>query len=170
MAGRCAFGCRPELGGPWVPAFAGKTMREFSARLGPPRFSDSSALSLRFPRESGGPGAAVVPLPREWISAQWIFRRHDAWVLVKSRHLLCCGGHGGSMPFWLPSRARWSLGPGVRWEDDERALRQIGPPRFSDSSALSLRSSPESGGPGAAMVPRPREWISAQWIFRRHDA
>src|SRR5690625_3058534 len=127
---RCPLGCRPELGGPWVPAFAGKTMREFSARLGPPRFSDSSALSLRFPRESGGPGAAVVPLPREWISAQWIFRRHDAWVLVHSRRSSDRGGCGGSMPSWLPSRARWSLGPGVRWEDDERVLRQIGPSAF----------------------------------------
>src|SRR5690625_1611924 len=130
MAVRCPFGCRPELGGPWVPAFAGKTMREFSARLGPPRFSDSSALSLRFPRESGIGRASGRALPREWISAQWIFRRHDAWVLVKRRHLLCCGGHGGSMRFWLPSRARWSLGPGVRWEDDERVLRQIGPSAF----------------------------------------
>src|SRR5690625_4046590 len=130
MAVRCPFGCRPELGGPWVPAFAGKTMREFSARLGPPRFSDSSALSLRFPRDSRSAVDAEVLLPREWLSAQWIFRRHDAWVLVKSRHLLCCGGHGGSMPVWLPSRARWFLRPGVRWEDDERVLRQIGPSAF----------------------------------------
>src|SRR5690625_5718105 len=63
MAVRCPFGCHPELGGPWIPAFAGKTMRELSARLGPPRFSDSSALSLRFPRKSGGPGTAVVRHP-----------------------------------------------------------------------------------------------------------
>src|SRR5690625_2107602 len=130
MAVRYPFGCRPELGGPWVPAFAGKTMREFSARLGPPRFSDSSALSLRFPRESGGPGARAVARPRGWVSAQWIFRRHDAWVLVKSRRILCCGGHGGALRSWLPSSARWSLGPGVRWEDDERVLRQIGPSAF----------------------------------------
>src|SRR5690625_4486064 len=34
------------------------------------------------------------------------------------------------MSSWLPSRARWPLGPGVRWEDDERALRQIGPSAF----------------------------------------
>src|SRR5690625_3671202 len=40
------------------------------------------------------------------------------------------GGCGGSMSSWLPSRARWSLGPGVRWEDDERVLRQIGPSAF----------------------------------------
>src|SRR5690625_739082 len=64
IAVRCPLGCHPELGGPWVPAFAGKTMRELSARLDPPRFSDSSAPSLRFPRESGGPGAAMVPRSR----------------------------------------------------------------------------------------------------------
>src|SRR5690625_8002034 len=99
-------------------------MRELSARLGPPRFSDSSALSLRFPRESGGPGAAVVPLPREWISAQWIFRRHDAWALVKRRPLRCGGGDGGWRPFGCPSGARRALGRGVGWVHDEGVLRR----------------------------------------------
>src|SRR5690625_1128477 len=56
MAVRCPLGCHPELGGLWIPAFAGKTMRELSARLGPPRFSDSSALSLLSPRERVGRG------------------------------------------------------------------------------------------------------------------
>src|SRR5690625_1471064 len=58
---RCPLGCRPELGGPWVPAFAGKTMRELSVRLGPPRFSDSSALSLPTRRASDLLGAAMAP-------------------------------------------------------------------------------------------------------------
>src|SRR5690625_4138389 len=148
MAVRCPFGCRPELGGPWVPAFAGKTMREFSARLGPPRFSDSSALSLRFPRESGGPGAAMVPRSREWISAQWIFRRHDAWVLVKESTLRAVEAVVVQCPFgcrlelggpWVPAFAGKTRGRKAR-------------------------------GPGAAVVPLPREWTSAQWVFRRHDA
>src|SRR5690625_6333318 len=65
MAVRCRLGCRPELGGPWVPAFAGKTRG----------------------RKARGPGAAVVPLPREWTSPQGVFPRHNAWVLLKESTL-----------------------------------------------------------------------------------
>src|SRR5690625_1786539 len=75
---------------------------------------------------------------------------------LEEQHAPCCGGPGGSMSFWLPSKVPWPLDPGVRREDDERALRQIGPPRFSDSSTLSLRFPRESGGPGAAMAQRSR--------------
>src|SRR5690625_1734809 len=53
MAVRCPFGCHPELGGPWVPAFAGKT-----------KIILLRAAPFRFPRESGGPGVAMAPLPQ----------------------------------------------------------------------------------------------------------
>src|SRR5690625_191768 len=188
MAVRCPFGCHPELGGPWIPAFAGKTMRGISARLGPPRFSDSSALSLCFPRKSGGPGTAGVRHPlagpqRSSYSVRAALRifsskaasfvprrlwRFDALLVaiqssvvpgsrrspgrrgvgkrgaqeprwcrghgadlsavsfpparclsaLERKYPPCRGGCGGSMSSWLPSRARWSLGPGVRWEDE----------------------------------------------------
>src|SRR5690625_698806 len=71
-----------------------------------------------FPPQKRGPRNRGGATPTGRTSAQRIFRQHDAWVLVKRRHLLCCGGHGGSMPSWLPSRARWSLGPGVCRENE----------------------------------------------------
>src|SRR5690625_2396199 len=37
----------------------------------------------------------------------------------------CCGGRGGLMSFWLPPSAPWSLGPGLRRENDEVNRRQI---------------------------------------------
>jgi len=101
MVARCPFGCRPELRGPWIPAFAGKTMREISA----------SSEPFRFPCESRGPGAAVAPLPRGGPQRS----RPSAGtvqVLMKRKHPLCCRNHGGSMSFWLPPSAPWSLDPG----------------------------------------------------------
>src|SRR5690625_3938946 len=145
MAVRCPLGCRPELGGPWIPAFAGRAMREFSARLSPPRFSDSSALSS-FPPRKRGPrshsGAAATGMD---LSAADIPPARCLSALER-KHLLCRGGCGGSMPSWLPSRARWSLAPVVRREAVGGASRRLGPPRFSDSSALSLRFPRESRG------------------------
>src|SRR5690625_7284602 len=102
-------------------------MRELSARLGPPRFSDSSALSLRFPRESGGPGAAVVPLPREWSSAQWIFRRHDAWARVKSSTLRCAEGMGVRGPFGAAERGVGGVGTAEGWREIAGGLGPRGP-------------------------------------------
>src|SRR5690625_2015516 len=68
---RCPSGRHPVLRGPWIPAFAGKTMREIGAKPGPFRvFPTSATLSMfpprspSFPRESGGLGAAVVSPPR----------------------------------------------------------------------------------------------------------
>src|SRR5690625_4243856 len=43
MMVRCPFGCHPELGGPWVPAFAGKTR----------------GVGKRGPRGRGGAAATV---------------------------------------------------------------------------------------------------------------
>src|SRR5690625_385011 len=144
MAVRCPFGCRPELGGPWVPAFAGKTMREFSARLGPPRFSDSSALSLSLHGALPISGAAVVPRPREWISAQWIFRRHDAWVLVKESTLRAVEAVVVQCPFGC------RLELGGRW-----------------SVALAGKTGGgKAGGRGAAVVRRHGEWASASGVLR----
>src|SRR5690625_5614733 len=52
---RCPFGCRPELGGPWVPAFAGKTRGEGS---GGPRAA-VAARSRSGPQRSGGSAGTV---------------------------------------------------------------------------------------------------------------
>src|SRR5690625_3784950 len=76
---RCPFGCRPVVRGFWLPAFAGKT-RGKKAGTQEPRWrrcheADLSAAGLppaqcpgscpfRFPRESGGLGAAVAPRSR----------------------------------------------------------------------------------------------------------
>src|SRR5690625_7319989 len=59
MAARCPFGRHPELGGPWVPAFAGKTKR----------------VGKRGPRSHGG--AAITAQT----SAQRGFHRRNAQVL-----------------------------------------------------------------------------------------
>jgi len=106
LAVRCPFGCRPELGGPWVPAFAGKTKISFRRALPsfPPR--------KRGPRSRGG----AVATKRT--SAQWVFRRHGARAFLKRQHPPCRGGCSGSMSFWLPSSGPWSLGPGVRRENE----------------------------------------------------
>src|SRR5690625_3842157 len=60
------------LGGPWIPAFAGKTMIHVGARSAPfPAFRAPPCfffaflrLPFRFLCESRGPGAAMVPLSR----------------------------------------------------------------------------------------------------------
>src|SRR5690625_1984558 len=88
------------------------TMLGFIPHSFPPR--------KRGPRSRGG--AAVA----ERTSAQWVLHRHDAWMLMKRRHLLCCGGPGGLMSSWLPSRARWSLGPGVRRENEGEESEGLG--------------------------------------------
>src|SRR5690625_899901 len=87
-------------------------MLGFIPRSFPPR--------KRGPRRRGG--AAVT----ERTSVQWVFRQHDARVLLKEQHPLCCGSHGGLMSFWSPSRAPWSLGPGVRRENEEPAPGSLG--------------------------------------------
>src|SRR5690625_5867445 len=81
---------------------------------------------------------------------------------LERKHPPCRGGHGGSMPSWLPSRARWSLDPGVRREGDERALGELGPPRVCEYAAPSLSFPRDSAAPGATMVQLQREWTSAQ--------
>src|SRR5690625_3866988 len=74
------------------------------------------------------------------------------------------------MSSWLPSRARWPLGPGVRWEDDERALRQIGPSALLGALPTSPPFPPRKRGPrshdGAAVTER----TSVQRTFCQHDA
>jgi len=107
MAVRCPFDCRPEPGGPWVPAFAGKT-----------RGRKAGAQEPQWCRGHGTDLSAAGSPPARCLSA------------LERKHPPCRGGHGGSMPSWLPSRARWSLDPGVRREGDERVLRQIEPSAF----------------------------------------
>src|SRR5690625_1471066 len=74
------------------------------------------------------------------------------------------------MSSWLPSRARRPLGPGVRWEDDERALRQIGPSAFfrflRALSPYTTRFRSPRSRDGAAVTER----TSVQRTFCQHDA
>src|SRR5690625_2653513 len=78
----------------------------------------SGSRPVRSPRKSGGLGTAVEPLSRERASAQWALRRRDVRVVLKRKHPPCRGGCGGLMSFWLPASAQWSLGPGVRRENE----------------------------------------------------
>jgi len=131
---RCPSGCHPELRGPWVPAFAGKTRGRKARgpaaavwplpRSGPQRNGPSTGTMLgfiphSFPPRKRGPSSRGGAAATERTSTQRAFHRQDAWVLMKRRHPLCCGNHGGLMSFWLPPSAPWSLGPGVRRENEE---------------------------------------------------
>src|SRR5690625_5183277 len=76
----------------------------------------------------------------------------------KRQQLLCRGGAGGPMSFWLPSSARWPLDPGLRREDENEF-----PSRFSFvSPAKAGAQGPRCGSP----LPRR---TSAQQAFRRHN-
>src|SRR5690625_2446804 len=91
-----------------------------------------------FPPRKRGPrshdGAAVM----ERTSVQRAFRWHDARVVLKRKHPLCRRGPGGSMSFWLPSNAPWSLGPGVRRENEGVGKRG---PRIRGGAAATERTS-----------------------------
>src|SRR5690625_7032012 len=74
------------------------------------------------------------------------------------------------MPSWLPSTARWSLHPGVRREDDERALRKIGPSAFFRFLRALPSFPPQKRGPRNRGGATPTGRTSAQRIVRQHDA
>src|SRR5690625_3599975 len=77
---------------------------------------------------------------------------------LKSQRAPCRGGHGGSMSFWLPFSAPWSLGPGVRRENENNP-----PPRCP------LSFPPRKRGPRNRDDAAVMERTSAQRTFRRHD-
>src|SRR5690625_6474512 len=89
---------------------------------------------LSFPPRKRGPRSRDGAAATARTSAQRAFCRHDAQALLKSQHAPCHGGHGGSMSFWLPASAPWSLGRGVRRENEGQ----------------------EGGGPAAVAVPLPQ--------------
>src|SRR5690625_7713663 len=63
VVARCLSGCYPVLGGPWIPAFAGKTMRKIGASSGPLRAFPAPPCSPSFPPRKRGPrgrGGAVA--------------------------------------------------------------------------------------------------------------
>src|SRR5690625_2363269 len=137
-------------------------MRELSARLAlrvfpiPPRspFVSPAKAGAQEPRWCRGHGAdlsAAGSPPARFLSS------------LERQHPSCRGGYGGSMSFWLPSRARWSLDPGVRREDDERALRQIGPSAFFRFLRALPSFPPPKRGPkiGRASC---REDTVGQWV------
>src|SRR5690625_2344076 len=100
MAVRCPFRRHPVLRGPWVPAFAGKT-RSRKAGAQEPRWRRFHETDL----------SAVGLLPARCPGA------------LEKQHAPCRGALDGSMSFWPPASAPWSLDPGVRREDDEKDRR-----------------------------------------------
>src|SRR5690625_3962370 len=138
--------CCGNRGGPmsfWLPPSAPWSLRpaarrDYAARdragpgaavvphplAGPQRSGPSTGTMLgfiphSFPPRKRGPRSRGGAAATERTSTQRAFHRQDAWVLMKRRHPLCCGNHGGLMSFWLPPSAPWSLGPGVRRENEE---------------------------------------------------
>src|SRR5690625_6405436 len=75
-------------------------------------------MPLSFPPRKRGPRSRDGAAATARTSAQRAFCQHDAQALLKKQHPPCHGGHSGLMSFWLPSRARRSLGPGVRRENE----------------------------------------------------
>src|SRR5690625_6757186 len=71
-------------------------------------------VGKRGPRSRGGVAAM------ERASAQWGFRRHDVWVVLKRKHSPCCAGWGGSVFFWLAYLARWVMRVSTHGDDEGR--------------------------------------------------
>src|SRR5690625_721326 len=93
------------------------------SRSGPERGGCSAGTMyglslLSFPLRKRGPRNRGGAVATKRTSAQRVFRRHGARALLKSQPPPCLGALGGSMSFWLPSSARWSLDPGVRRENE----------------------------------------------------
>gem|GEM_PF-2535569 len=147
-----SFFVSPAKAGAQEPRWCRCHSTDLSAASFPPARCAGSR-PFRFPRESGGLGAAVVPLPQHGPQRSELSVGTMLGVLLKSQHPPCRGDRGGSMSFWPPPSAPWSLDPGVRRENDERDRRQTRPlSRFSDfrhafyvSSALSLVSPAKAG-------------------------
>src|SRR5690625_863107 len=157
---------------------------------GPQRSGPSTGTMLGFIPHSFPPRkrerrSVVCGAPTKRTSAQRIVRRQDAWDFLKEQHAPCCGNRGGPMSFWLPPSAPWSLGPGVRrenegWESGGPGAAVVphplaGPQRSGPSTGTMLGFIPHSFPPrkrgprsrgGAAATAR----TSAQRAFHRHDA
>jgi len=109
VVGQCPSGRHPVLRGPWIPAFAGKTMREIGAwnSSEPPRppFVSPAKAGAQEPRwcRCHEADLSAVGFPPVRCSGSF-----------ENQHPPCRGALGGSMSSWLPSSARWSLGPGPR--------------------------------------------------------
>src|SRR5690625_563946 len=89
------------------------------------------------------------------------------------------------MSFWLPPRAPWSLGPGLRRENEGEEsggpgaamvpLPQNGPQRSGFSAGtvfefIPLSFPPRKRGPRSRDDAAATERTSAHWALRRHDA
>src|SRR5690625_5438135 len=95
LVARCPFGCRPELRGPWVPAFAGKT-KSRKAGTQEPRWCRCHGADL---------SAASVPSVQ---CAGFCQNRRPPRRRV----------FGAPMSLWLPPSGPWFLAPGVRRENE----------------------------------------------------
>src|SRR5690625_1770568 len=129
LAARCPFGRHPVLGGPWVPAFAGKTRVKESVRpraaVVPPSLCapqpaprPAGALSLRpplpIPPRKRGPRNRGGAAATERTSAQWVFCWNDAQALLKNSTLPAAESLAARCPFgrhpmlggpWVPAFA-----------------------------------------------------------------
>src|SRR5690625_3822201 len=150
LAARCPFGRHPVLGGPWVPAFAGKTGGAASRGPGDAvvpvslyetQRSERSAGAMcgftphSFPPRKRGPRNRDGAAATERTSAQWVFCWNDAQALLKNSTLPAAESLAARCPF---GRHPMLGGPWV--------------PAFAGKT----RGGEESGGPGAAMAPLPR--------------
>src|SRR5690625_1270200 len=121
---RCPSGRHPVLRGPWIPAFAGTTMREIGAKPAPLPFSLTLAAALlfppaalSFPPRKRGPRNRGVAAATERTSAQRIFRRHDAQTLLKKTSSVL------RRPWWvnvLLAATQCSVVPGARRSPGKR--------------------------------------------------
>src|SRR5690625_7717670 len=114
-------------------------------------------MPLSFPPRKRGPRSRDGAAATARTSAQRAFCQHDAQALLKKQHPPCHGGHSGLMSFWLPSRARRSLGPGVRRENENNP-----PP------CCPLRFPPEKRGPRAGVGAAPQPGTQRRQPFARN--
>src|SRR5690625_3135687 len=104
---------------------------------------------------------------------------------LEKQHPPCRRTLGGPMSFWLPPRAPWSLGPGLRRENEGEEsggpgaamvpLPQNGPQRSGFSAGtvfefIPLSFPPRKRGPRSRDDAAATERTSAHWALRRHDA
>jgi len=153
--GLMSFWLPPVFRGPWIPAFAGKT------KIILPR-----AAPFRFPRESGGPGTAMMLLSwngpqRSGRSAGTMFELIS--LSLKSQPAPCCGALDDSMSFWLPPVFRGPWLPAFAGKTMRVGKREAQEPRWgrchgvglSAASLLlcSVRKSLDSGARRVAKSP-----------------
>src|SRR5690625_3927862 len=93
----------------------------------PSSFSGSSTLPFVSPAKAGSQGRLVGLFHGMYLSALGVPPARCSSSLHRPAPS-CCGGRGGLMSFWLPPSAPWSLGPGLRRENEEVGKREAQQP------------------------------------------